>query len=414
MTSAFRSEIVRIRQNGITKVAFSRFDDPRVIPLWFGEGDRVTPEFIRDAAKNALDEGRTFYVHTRGLPELRDALKRYLDGLYGLDIHPDRITVPGAAMLGVTMAAQTALGRGDHALIVTPAWPNIEAVFRVTDAEIGHVRQRLTTHGWRLDLEELFETARPNTRAVYINSPCNPTGWVMDRKDQRRLLAFCRERDVLLISDEVYHRTVFDSECAPSFLDVAGENDPLVVVNGFSKAWAMTGWRIGWMVTPRAPKMPWAALSECFNTGTTVFAQYGGIAALERGEEAVRQLREQYRAGRAIVDTALGGHELIRHRSPEGAFYAFPQIRGLTDSLAFAEDLLREEDVGIAPGYTFGPGFDSHVRLCFAQSHEKLTEGLKRLVRFVERRFRAPRPVQRRTHRPGSMTASRRPGRSAR
>ncbi len=390
MTPAFRNEIVQMRQNGITKVAFSRFDDPDVIPLWFGEGDLPTPAFIRDAAKAALDDGHTFYAHTRGLPALRNALKRYLDELYDLDIHPDRITVPGSAMLGVTMAAQTALGRGDHALIVAPAWPNIEAVFEVTGAEIGRAPQRLTTEGWRLDLDELFAGVNGRTKAIYVNSPCNPTGWIMAREEQRRLLEFCRQRRILLISDEVYHRTVYDADRAPSFLEVAEDCDPLIVVNGFSKAWAMTGWRIGWMVTPRDTGVPWTALSECFNTGATVFAQYGGIAALQHGEGAMHRMREQYRSGRAIVDAALGGHELISHRSPEGAFYAFPRIRGLEDSMAFAQDLLREENVGLAPGYTFGPGFDSHVRLCFAQSHEKLKEGLDRLVRFVERRFARP------------------------
>jgi len=363
-----------------------------VIPLWFGEGDLVTPEFIRQAAKDALDDGHTFYVHTRGTPELRTAIKRYLDRLYGLDVHPDRITVPGSSMLGVNIAAQTALGRGDHALVVTPAWPNIEAVLRVAGAQVTHTPQRLTVRGWRLDLDELIANTRPNTRVIYVNSPCNPTGWVMRQDDQRRLLDFCRERNILLISDEVYHRTVFDGDYAPSFLEVASETDPLIVINGCSKGWAMTGWRIGWMVTPRPAKVPWTALSECFNTGATVFAQYGAIAALDRGEWVVRQLREQYRTGRTLVDTALGGHELFQHHSPEGAFYAFPRIRGLEDSLAFAQDLLREEDVGLAPGYTFGPGFESHVRLSFAQSHEKLIEGLKRLVRYVERRFGCAMP----------------------
>ena len=385
MASPFRHDIERMRQNGITRVAFSRFDDPRVIPLWFGEGDRVTPKFIRDAATQALDDGQTFYVHTSGLPALREAVKAYLDRLYGLDIHPDRITVPGAAMLGVTMAAQTALGSGDHGLIVSPAWPNIEAVFRVTGAEIGYTPQRLTARGWHLDLDELFAAVKANTRAIYINSPCNPTGWIMPAGEQERLLDFCRERDILLISDEVYHRTLYDSDCAPSFLQVAAADDPLVVINGFSKGWAMTGWRLGWMVTPSRPELPWSALSECFNTGATVFAQYGGIVALQQGERLVRELREHYRAGRAIVDDAFRGHELIDYHSPAGAFYAFPRIRGLTDSLAFAQQLLHEEDVGLAPGYTFGPGFESHVRLCFARSHERLAEGLRRMLRFVER-----------------------------
>lgn len=387
MASPFRHEVEQLRQNGITKVAFSRFDDTRVIPLWFGEGDRVTPRFIRDAAKQALDDGHTFYVHTRGLPELREAVKAYLDRLYGLDIHPDRITVPGAAMLGVTMAAQTALSTGDHGLIVSPAWPNIDAVFRVTGAEIGQVPQRLAAGGWQLDLGELFAAVKPNTRAIYINSPCNPTGWIMPGQEQKQLLEFCRAHDILLISDEVYHRTLYDRDCAPSFLEVADERDPLVVINGFSKAFAMTGWRLGWMVTPLQPAVPWSALSECCNTGATVFAQYGGIAALERGESVVRQLREHYRAGRAIADEALRGHEVIDYHSPEGAFYAFPRIRGLTDSLAFAQQLLHEEDVGLAPGYTFGAGFESHVRLCFARSHEQLAEGLTRLLRFVERHY---------------------------
>ena len=387
MKSAFRDDMKRLRQNGITTVAFSRLNDPSVIPLWFGEGDSVTPHFIREAAKSALDDGRTFYVHTRGLPELRSALKRYLDGLYNLDIHPDRITVPGSAMLGVTLAAQVALSNGDHGLMVTPAWPNIAAVFKVAGVRVDEVPQHLTPNGWQLNLDELFAAVKPRTRIVYINSPCNPTGWVMAREEQRRLLEFCRERQILLLSDEVYHRTVFDGDAAPSFLEVAEADDPLVVVNGFSKAWAMTGWRLGWMVTPRSPRLPWAALSECFNTGATVFAQYGGIEALRRSGEVVRGLREQYRAGRAIVDSALAGHPLIEHRSPAGAFYAFPRIRGLDDSLSFAQDILREEDLGIAPGYTFGDGFDNHIRLSFAQSHQKLAEGLRRLVRFVERRF---------------------------
>jgi aspartate/methionine/tyrosine aminotransferase len=133
--------------------------DPDVIPLWFGEGDMVTPDFVRAAAKEALDEGQTFYAHTRGRSELRAALKVYLDGLYGLDLDPDRITVPGSAMLGVTIAAQMALGSGTQGLIVSPVWPNIDSVFRVTGAELGYVRQRLTDNGW---------SARSST-------PSNPT-----------------------------------------------------------------------------------------------------------------------------------------------------------------------------------------------------------------------------------------------
>ena len=384
-----RQVIETLEQNGITKVAFPRLGDPSVIPLWFGEGDTVTPAFIREAAKAALDEGQTFYAHTRGLQSLRDAIKRYLDHLYGLDLNPDRITVPGSAMMGVTIAAQTAVTTGDRALIVSPHWPNIEITYRVAGAEIDTARQRETDAGWHLDVSEIIDAVRPETRSIFVNTPCNPTGWVMRQDDQAELLAFCRQRDILLIADEVYHRTFFDGEHAPSFLQVAREDDPLVVVNGFSKAWAMTGWRLGWVVTPPHLSIAWTALSECFNTGATVFAQAGGIAALESGEETVATLRDQYRKGRSLVEQHLAGHPLIDLRMPEGAFYAFPKVKGVEDSLAFVQGVLAEEDVGLAPGYAFGPNNNSHIRLCYAQSHDRLEEGLRRLIRYIERHANA-------------------------
>jgi len=383
----FRDEIESLEQNGITKVAFKRLNDPDVIPLWFGEGDTVTPDFIREATKRALDEGQTFYSHTRGRPELRGALKRYLDGLYGVDIDERRITVPGSAMLGVTIAAQMALTTGLHGLIVGPVWPNIAAVFRVTGADISYVRQRLTPNGWQLGAEEIIAAVRPETRAIFVNSPCNPTGWVMSAAEQKKLLEFARREGLLIIADEVYHRTVFDGSHAPSFLEHARENDPLVVVNGFSKAWAMTGWRLGWVVTPLRHEIHWTALSECFNTTANVFTQLGAVAALEQGEAFVASQQAQYLAGRRLVDRYLGSHELFDYVSPEGAFYAFPGVRGATDSLDYVERVLAEENVGLAPGYTFGPDNHAHFRICFAQSHARLEEGLKRIVRFTERHY---------------------------
>lgn len=383
----FRDVAENFRQNGITRVAFPRMHDPAVIPLWFGEGDTATPEFIRAAAKRALDEGNTFYGHTRGRPELRAALKTYLDDLYGIDLDPDRITVPGSAMLGVTIAVQMALAPGGHGLIVSPVWPNIEAVFRITGGDYGFVRQRLTPNGWSLSAREIIAAVEPRTRVIFVNSPCNPTGWVMGCADQQELLAFCRERGVLLIADEVYHRTVFDGDKAPSFLEIARDDDPLVVINSFSKAWAMTGWRLGWVVAPRRHVVQWTALSECYNTGATVFAQLGAVAALTAGEPFVREQQRQYREARALVDAALGAHPLIEYSSPAGAFYAFPRVPAVTDSLEFVESVLAATDVGLAPGFTFGPGNDAHFRICFARSHRPLQEGLARVVRYVEQRY---------------------------
>ena len=288
-------------------------------------------------------------------------------------------------MLGITVAAQMALGTGDHAIIVGPVWPNIDTTYRTTGAEVTYVSQRRGHAGWRLDLADVRAALRPRTRSLFLNSPCNPTGWVMQPEQQAELLEICRERNILLIADEVYHRTVYEGDAAPSFMTLARDDDPVIVVSGFSKAWAMTGWRIGWVVAPSRHVETWAVLSECFNTGATVFVQQAAITALERGEEVVGRLRDQYATGREIVSEVLGRCPRIELTPPEGAFYAFPRVRGLASSLAFAEGLLAEEDVGIAPGYTFGPGNEEYFRLCFAHSHAGLREGLERIVRYIER-----------------------------
>ena len=177
--SLLRPEIEALQPSGIAKIALPRFTDPDVIPLWIGEGDMVTAEFIREAAKHAIDEGYTFYAHTRGRAELRDAIKTYLDRIYGIDLDPDRISVPGSSMMGITLAAQMSVGHGRHALVVSPNWPNIENTLRATGADISFVRQRVENGRWQLGADEIIAAVRDDTRAIYINSPCNPTGWIV-------------------------------------------------------------------------------------------------------------------------------------------------------------------------------------------------------------------------------------------
>jgi aspartate/methionine/tyrosine aminotransferase len=380
----FRPDIEALTQNGITRLAMPRLDDPDVIPLWFGEGDEVTPAFIRDAAKQALDDGDTFYTHTRGRPALRLAIKAYLDRIYDIDLDPDRVSVPGAAMLGITLAVQMVAVPGARGLIVSPNWPNIETTFRVAGMAVDFVRQRETPDGWSLTAQEIIDAVGSDTKAIFLNSPCNPTGWIMPTDQQQLLLEHCRDRGILLIADEVYHRTVYDGSVAPSFLNLARPDDPLIVVNGFSKAWAMTGWRIGWVVAPARHATQWAVLSECFNTGTTVFAQQGAIAALEHGEAVVTRLQSRYAANRKRVIQAFSNHPEIELAEPAGAFYAFPRLPSATSSWDFAQTLLDETNVGVSPGYTFGPGNDQHFRLCFAQSDGPLQEGLDRILRFLD------------------------------
>jgi aspartate aminotransferase len=385
MTKFIREDIASLPPSGIARMVTNRLGDPAVIPLWFGEGDMVTPEFIREAAKSALDDGETFYSFTRGTVELREAIRIYMQRLYGVDVLPDRITVPGSSMLCVTIAAQMALTSGDHAIATSPHWTNIEYAMRITGADFGFVRQRQTERGWELTAAEIIAAVRPNTRCIFVNSPCNPTGWIMPAAEQEALLAFCRERQILLIADEVYHRMAYGREHSPSFLQLAREDDPLFVIYGLSKSWAMTGWRLGWVVAPPALQVQWQVMSENFNTGAAVFTQRAAAVALLQGEQLVTELRDHYARGRDIVMQQLGSHPRISLTEPEGAFYAFPHIEGLHSSLDFAQDLLAAEDVGVAPGYTFGEGNEQHIRICFARSHDQLREGLARLIRFLDR-----------------------------
>ena len=289
-------------------------------------------------------------------------------------------------MLTVVCAMQCLAARGDEVILIGPYWPNVRNVCTMMGA--AHVDVRLNESGgrWHLDLDAVEAAVTSRTRAVYVNSPSNPTGWVMTRAGQEGLLGLCRRHGLGLIADEVYHRNVLAGpDPAPSFLQLAGPDEPVFVLNGFSKAWAMTGWRLGWMVHPKHLVEPMAVLAECNNTGATVFAQYGGIAALEEGEAFLAEFNARCRRNAELVMATLGRHPRVRLLAPEGAFYAFPRIEGVSDSLAFARRVLAEAKVGIAAGYTFGPGNEDHVRLCFAIATERLEEALLRVIAVLDR-----------------------------
>lgn len=384
--SPIRSTIEQLRLSGIMRIAIGALEDPEVIPLWFGESDLPTPDIIREAAKRALDEGRTFYSYARGHRLLREALLTYHRRLYGLDLHPDRMSVPGSTMLSVMIAGQCVIEPNDEIVLISPYWPNVRTVVEVLGGRPVEVRLEEGPERWWLDLDRVTRAIGPRTKAIYVNSPSNPTGWIASRDELAALLALCRRHGLALIADEVYHRNVYDGrDPAPSVLELAGDDEPVFVLNGFSKAWAMTGWRLGWMVHPKHLAEPMAVLAEVNNTGATSFAQYGGIAALEQGEEFVRAFVARCRRNRDLVQERLGAHPRVRLLRPQGAFYAFPKIEGLRDSLAFCRRLLAEARVGTAAGYSFGAGNEGHIRLCFAIAPERLEPALDRLLQVLDR-----------------------------
>ncbi|MBL9096321.1 MAG: pyridoxal phosphate-dependent aminotransferase [Alphaproteobacteria bacterium] len=386
--TVIRPAILALERNGIGEVSMLGLGRTDIIPLWFGEGDIVTPDFIRDAAKRALDQGKTFYTFTRGLTELREAIAAWASRQSGRTISLDRVTVPGAAMMGVQIALQCVCEPGDNVLIVSPMWPNIFQAVRGLGAEPRFVRLSGGANGepWTLDLERLFAAADRRTKAVFFASPSNPTGWIMSEREQRAILDFARKRGIAVISDEVYTPIVYDTP-APSFAAIADPEDDVFVVNSFSKAWAMTGWRVGWLLHPPRLGTQMAEMAAYNNTGSAVFAQYGALEAITKGDAFVKWQLDRCREGLAIVEKFVASQNRISWSKPAGAFYGFLAVDGMTDSTAFAKRLLEEAKVGVAPGIAFGPKDDREndrfIRICFAQDPKRLSEALDRIARHI-------------------------------
>jgi aspartate aminotransferase len=369
----------------ITEVAMSVFGDPEVVPLWFGEGDLVTPDFVREAAAKGLQAGETFYTWQRGIPELRAALSAYTERLYGIKCPVERLSVTTGGMQAILLTCQMLLDPGDNMVIVSPIWPNITSAIKLVRGEPKYVALDRAPDGrWKLDLQRLFDTVDDRTRAIFVNSPGNPTGWTMSSDEQRALLDFARSRGLWVMADEVYARLIYTRPVAPSFLELAGPDDPLIVLNSFSKPWAMTGWRLGWLTHPAQLGEQIAKLVQINTSGVPAFLQRGAIAALEKGDGFVQQMVDRCRAGGELVFQRLSGNPRITIARPEAAFYAFFTVDGVKDTMTFCKKLAKEYKVGLAPGEAFGPGGQGNVRLCFASGADRLSRGLDRIEAAVK------------------------------
>jgi len=358
--------------------------DPEVLPLWFGEGDLPTPRFITEAAARALEAGETFYTFERGIPPLRQVLAEYETGLHAQPVTADRVVVTNSGMQGIMLTVQALVDPGDNVLVVSPVWPNIGAAIEIMGGEARAVALGRRDDGrFVLDLDAMERARDGRTRAIFLNSPSNPTGWVMSRDEGLALLAYIRRHGLYLIADEVYARVIYDGSVAPSLLDIATPEDRVVVVNSFSKAWAMTGWRLGWIVAPREIVDVMGKLIQYNVSGAPTFIQHAAVTAVREGESFTRSMTERYRAGRSLVLDALRGLNRVQVAPPDGAFYAFIKVDGMADSVAFAKEILAKTKVGLAPGAAFGLGGEGHLRLCFAASADRLEPALERLVPFL-------------------------------
>ncbi len=375
-----RHSIETLEGSLIRQVAETNLDRDNVIALWFGEPNMTTPDFIKQAATAALDNNHVFYAQNRGIPSLREILSQYVSELHGRPIVGDRLTVTASGMNAIMLVSEVLIDNGDNMVVVGPVWPNCRQTVQIMGGEPRQVALQPDENGrWQLDMDALFDACDDRTRAIFVNSPGNPTGWVMSEAEQRAMLDECKRRGIYVVADEVYVRLCYDHPKAPSFLDFAQPDDPLIVINSFSKTWLMTGWRLGWLTHPPELGDIFSVLNEYNIASPTTFVQHAAVTAVREGEDFVEEMVEGYRCNRDLVFQRLAAMPKVSLYRPEAAFYAFFAVDGMTDSLEYAKQLIATTGVGLAPGRAFGEAGEGWLRLCFASEPELLSQALDQL-----------------------------------
>lgn len=390
-----RQAVLNLEESKIREVANAGMGRADVLPFWFGESDEVTPEAVRAAGIASLQAGETFYSHNLGLPELREAVAAYASRLHG-DLAPQRLAITSGGVNALIVAMQALIDAGDEVLAVTPVWPNLTAQPRILGAQMRCVALQPDAEGaWQLDLPALLAAITPRTRLLVLNSPNNPTGWTLTRAEQQAILAHCRQTGTWILSDEVYERLYFRDDtangAAPSFLDIAAPDDRLVVVQSFSKAFLMTGWRLGWLVMPPAMTPQVGKLLE-FNTSCApVFVQRAALVALAQTEAITPRIVAHLRHCRDTLVPLLQAVPGVQVGRAPGGMYAFVRLAGQNDSLRLAKRLVQEAGLGLAPGVAFAPQAEGWLRWCFASRDvARLRQGVDRLHHWL--RTAAPAP----------------------
>ncbi|ADH87424.1 aminotransferase class I and II [Ancylobacter novellus DSM 506] len=384
-----RPQALALPESGIVEVFNYGRTREGLIPLWAGEGDLPTPSFIAEAATRSLAAGETFYTWQRGIPDLRAAIASYMTRLYGVAEDPERYFVTGSGMHAVQVALALTVSAGEEVIIPSPEWPNIAAAAEAAGARPVYVPFSFDAgRGFRLDLDRLESAVTPRTRAIFINTPANPTGYVASLDELRGVLDIARRHGLWIIADEIYGRFYYaagEGGLAPSFHSIMEPEERILFVQTFSKNWAMTGWRVGWLEAHPSLGDVIENLIQYSNSGVAAFMQRAGVAALERGESFVAHQIERAKRGRDIVAEGLASSNRVRFAQPEGAFYMFFGVEGEDDTRQLALKLVDEANIGLAPGTAFGPGGEEYIRLCFARGEAQVAEATDRLVRWLKR-----------------------------
>ena len=355
-----------------------------IIHLQIGEPDFDTPANARESAKRALDDGATHYAPYPGIPELRAAIADDATARKGFPVTPDRVFVTVGGKGVMLYAILGLIDPGDEVLVPDPGYPIYESLTRFVGGTPVPVPIRME-HDFRIDLDELASLVTPRTRMLVINSPANPTGGVLTRSDLESIAELAIRHDLVVLADEIYGRILYDGEEHVSIASLPGMAERTIVLDGFSKTFAMTGWRLGYAIVPPSLISMYGQLVINTISCAPTFAQIGAVEALRGPQEPMAAMVDEFRARRDLVVEGLNAIPGIRCLSPKGAFYAFPDISGtgLTGK-ELADRLLLESGVCVLAGTAFGGIATGHIRISYANSQENLTKALDRIRTFVQ------------------------------
>ena len=357
----------------------------RVIHLEIGEPDFDTPECIKEAACRAVRDGRTHYTHSLGVLELREAICADYEKRYGAAVHPDQVLVTQGTSPAMLLAFSALLEHGDQVLVSDPCYACYPNFIRFVEAEPVPVPV-FEDDAFQYRPERVRQALTERTRAILINSPANPTGTLLSDERMRAVADMGREAGAFVVSDEIYHGLVYEGR-ERSILEFT---DQAFVLNGFSKLYAMTGWRLGYVIAPQEFVRPMQRLSQNFFISACSVSQWAGVAALTEAAADVERMRRIYDERRRLLIRRLRELGFGLGTEPTGAFYVLANARHLAErfggsSLKLAFDILEKAHVGVTPGIDFGPGAEGYLRFSYANSLENIEEGMARLAGYLER-----------------------------
>lgn len=353
-----------------------------IINLGGGEPDFTTPEHILEAGIKAMRDGQTHYVSSLGIPELRAAVSRKLNEEDGLAYTPDEIMVNPGAKLGLYAAIMALVDQGDEVLIFDPTYVSYDAIIRLAGGTPVHVPLDRGDN-FTIRSEILSAKITPSSRMILLNCPNNPTGRILTMEELEVVAEVAEKHDLFVLSDEIYEKIAYDGNTPVSFGTLDGMLERTIVINGFSKAYAMTGWRLGYVAAKKVLMKEILKVQQHSVTCAAAFTQYAGVAALEGPQVVVEDMVSVYDTRRKIITDGLNSLSGVSCKAPEGTFYSFPDISGTgMSSMEFTNLLLTEAGVAVTPGIAFGECADGHVRLSFANSTKLIEDAITRMQKL--------------------------------